>query len=367
MELPPFLLDQWLTAYEFADPPIAFNLAASTGPRLAVAELLALGGNCDIDGVALSYSPPEGDAGLRRAIGDFLGVDPDWVVATTGASEALSILFCLAAGPGTEILLPDPQFAAFGAMANAWGARAVGYRLRREERFAQRAASILAAVGPRCALALVNTPHNPTGAVMEPAELAALADALGARGVPLVVDEVYHPLYFGAPALSAAAVGNAIVVGDLSKALCLPGLRTGWIVDSNRARRARIVNARSYFTVSGSPLLEALAAHALRNSAAILDRLQRVAGANLAALSGFMSRSGDLLDWVAPAGGPVAFPWFRDGRDARPFCEAAATAGVLIAPGDCFDAPSHIRIGFGAQASGYDEALSILSHVLRSY
>ena len=55
---------------------------------------------------------------------------------------------------------------------------------------------------------------------------------------------------------------------------------------------------------------------------------------------------------MTPAGGTVAFPWFSDGRDSRPFCQALAAKGVLIAPGDCFATPDHMRIGFGAQADG---------------
>src|SRR5690349_14728991 len=97
MELPPFLLDHWLAAHEFASRPIAYNLAASTGPRWTLGEVLALDGGQDISDVAVSYAPPEGSRALREAVAAFHGVDPDWVVVTTGASEALSILFCLAA------------------------------------------------------------------------------------------------------------------------------------------------------------------------------------------------------------------------------------------------------------------------------
>ena len=58
---------------------------------------------------------------------------------------------------------------------------------------------------------------------------------------------------------------NTIVVGDLSKALSLPGLRIGWLIDRDARRRERLIDLRSYFTISGSPLTEAIAAHALAN------------------------------------------------------------------------------------------------------
>ncbi len=83
----------------------------------------------------------------------------------------------------------------------------------------------------------------------------------------------------------------------------------------------------SWRYVSQHRILEALATHALRHREALLARLQAVAEVNLAALSGLMERVSDTLVWVKPAGGTVAFPWFRDGRDSRPFCEALAAKG----------------------------------------
>jgi aspartate/methionine/tyrosine aminotransferase len=81
----------------------------------------------------------------------------------------------------------------------------------------------------------------------------------------------------------------------------------------------------------------------------------------------FTKRHCDVLACPAPAGGTTCFPYLRDGRDARPLCEALAKAGVLVAPGDCFDMPAHMRIGFGAQREGYAEALAIFSDVLRRH
>jgi len=95
MDLPSFKLDHWLSKYDFATPPITHNLASSTGPRWTVGELRALGDGVSVEDTILSYAPPEGGRALREAVADFHGADPDWVVTTTGASEALSILFCL--------------------------------------------------------------------------------------------------------------------------------------------------------------------------------------------------------------------------------------------------------------------------------
>ena len=366
MKLPPFLLDQWLTAYEFASPPIRFNLASSTGPAWTLGELLALGGEASrdaLDGIRLSYAPPQGSKLLRERIGQFYGVDPDWVVVTTGASEALSALLCMAAEPEASIVLPFPAFPAMPVMAQAWGLAVQRYTLDRQAGFVQSAEQILAAVNENTRLVLVNTPHNPTGAVMDAVELRRLAGSLGERGIPLLVDEVYHPLYFSADVPSAAKVPNAIVISDMSKAFSLSGLRLGWIIDRDPKRREQLINLRSYFTVSSSPLTEAIAAHALAHAGAVLARLRAVAQANLALLREFMQRQHGTLGWIPPQGGTVAFPWLLDGRDSRPICQALAREGVLVAPGDCFGLPEHFRIGIGAQATGFQEALDAASRV----
>ena len=370
MHLPPFKLDLWLAAHEFATPPIRYNLASSTGPAWTLGEIGALGGGDvrKLDDVKLSYAPPQGSDLLRERIAARHGVDPACVLAMTGASEALLALTCHFAGPGASILVPKPVYPALPQMARAFGLAVREYALDPARSFAQDADSVVAAVDPTTRAVFVNTPHNPTGSVMAAAEQSKLAAALAARGIALIVDEVYHPLYVGAPVPSAStlagAPSNVIVLGDFAKALSLPGLRIGWLIDRDPVRRAALMDLRSYFTISGSPLTEAIGAHALANAPAILGRLEAVARANLPLLAAFMERHRDMLAFPAPAGGTTCFPYLRDGRDARPLAEALAKAGVLVAPGDCFDMPAHLRIGFGAMREGYAQALEIFSEVL---
>jgi aspartate/methionine/tyrosine aminotransferase len=367
MQLPPFLLDQWLAAHEFASPPIQYNLASSTGPAWTFGELAALGAGEIANALKearVSYVPHEGTKALRHAIAEYHDVTPDWVIVTTGASEALSMLFCLAAEPGASIVLPNPGFPAFAAMARVWGLAVRTYDLDRERDFAQTADLVLAAVSGETRLVIVNSPHNPTGSVMPTAEVTRLSALLAERGIPLIVDEVYHPLYFGAPVPSAAKMPNTVVVGDFSKALSLSGLRIGWIIDRDPHRRADLSNLRSYFTICGSPITEMIAVHALAHRQTIVSRLEEVTRMNLAKLDEFMSTHRRTLGWVRPQGGTVAFPWRLDGTDARPMCEALAREGVLVAPGDCFEAAAHFRVGFGAQVNGFQQALDIASSIV---
>ena len=369
MKVPPFKLDLWLAAHEFATPPIRYNLASSTGPLWSLGELLQLGGDGarSLDDLVLSYAPPQGGKLLRERIAAHQSVDPDHVLVMTGASEALVALTCLFAQPGASIVLPKPAYPAVPVLARAWGMQVREYELEREDGFAQTAAQVLAAVDSSTRAVFVNTPHNPTGSTMSAAEQHALAHELAAGGIPLIVDEVYHPLYSGEPIPSASRLPNTIVLGDFAKALSLPGLRVGWLIDRDARRREALLDLRSYFTISGSPLTEALAAHALAQAAAILARQRNTASANLALLTDYMQQHRGKLSWAPPAGGTTCFPWLSDGRDSRLLCEALAQAGVLTAPGDCFDMPAHLRVGFGAMQSGYADALQIFGRVLAGF
>jgi aspartate/methionine/tyrosine aminotransferase len=369
MRVPPFKLDAWLAAHDFATPPIRYNLASSTGPTWTLGELMALGGGGldALEDVRLSYAPPEGGKLLRERIASLHGVDPDHVLVMTGASETLLVLTCLFAEPGASIVLPKPAYPALPVLARSWGLQVREYALRPEYGFAQTAEGVLAAVDASTRLVFVNSPHNPTGAVMPTNEQRKLAESLAARGIPLIVDEVYHPLYHSAPVASAAKLPNTIVLGDFAKALSIPGLRIGWLIEADAERRAALLNLRSYFTISGSPLTEAVGAHVLAHSGEILSRLQSVSHTNLALLTKFMHEHRNVIGWTPPAGGTTCFPWLRDGRDARPLCELLAKAGVLVAPGDCFDMPAHMRIGVGALREGYAEALETFRAVLAGF
>jgi aspartate/methionine/tyrosine aminotransferase len=369
MIFPPFKLDLWLAAHEFATPPIRFNLASSTGPAWTLGEIGALGGGNvrKLDDLKLSYAPPEGNKLLRERIAAANGVDPECVLIMTGASEALMSLTCYFAAPGASILVPKPVYPAVPVLARAFGLGVREYALDPERGFTQDAASVLAGCDATTRAVFVNTPHNPTGSIMTAAEQRKLAEALAPRGIPLIVDEVYHPLYFGERVPGATALPNTIVLGDFAKALSLPGLRTGWLIDRDPQRRAALLDMRSYFTISGSPLSEAIAAHAYANAPEILARLETLARANLVLLTGFMRKHRERLGFPEPAGGTTCFPFQRDGRDARPLCAALAKAGVLVAPGDCFDMPAHMRIGFGAQREGYAEALDVFDRVLSAF
>jgi len=214
-------------------------------------------------------------------------------------------------------------------------------------------------------LVLVNSPHNPTGATFSDPEMESLHEFLAGRGIQFVVDEVYHPIYHGLATSSAARLPRVTVVSDFSKALCLAGLRTGWLLERDRKRMASYREARSYFTVSNTSIGEALAAVAVRQREKILARARQISAANLTRLDGFFAQFHDVFGWVRPRGGMTAFPWLISGENSRAFCEEAARANVLLAPGDCFAAPVHFRVGFAASGERFPEGLERLADLVK--
>jgi len=357
MQLKPFLLDDWLDQHEHG---IEFNLGASTGPVWTVNEILALADeetrnrflNHDV-----VYSRVAGADSLREAIGEMQQVRPETIQLTTGAAEALLIVMWHAAEPGANVILPLPGFATFSAIPQSLGIETRFYRIRRENGFRIDPDEIKRLADANTKLILINSPHHPTGATIADDELESLHNFAAERRIQLVCDEVYHPIFHGKHLQSAARLPHATAIGDLSKAFSLSGLRTGWIIEHDEKRRQQYWTARAYFTITNSTTGEILSEIAIRKRDIVLGKTQEVSSRNLALLERFMQDHRDLLGWIPPQGGMTAFPWLVSGESARPFCQAAAERGILFAPGDCFDAPAHFRLGFATSGDNFPNAL----------
>jgi aspartate/methionine/tyrosine aminotransferase len=357
MQLKPFVLDVWLDRYEH---DIEFNLAASTGPTWSVNDILALADDETRHRFLnhkLVYSRPAGADSLREAIAEMQNVPVEAVQIVTGASEALLALMWLAAEPGANVIIPQPGFTTFSALPESLGLETRFYRVRRENGFRIDLDEIKQLADLKTKLILVNNPHNPTGATIGDGEMEALHDFTAERGIQLVSDEVYHPIYHEKQMKSAARLPHATVIADLSKAFSIAGVRTGWMIEHNAQRRQQYWTARAYFSICNTTTGEILSEIAIRKRDVVLGKTQEVATRNLKLLEYFMADHRDVLGWIPPQGGMTAFPWLVSGENDRAFCQAAAGNGILLAPGDCFDAPSHFRLGFAAAGDNFPKAL----------
>jgi len=367
MQLKPFLLDIWLAKYEH---DVEFNLASSEGPRSTLNEILELAPDDDRQRFLhheLAYSRPAGADGLRAAIAEMQGVSVDTVQVVTGASEALVILFWLAAEPGANVVLPQPGYPPFSALPQSLGIETRFYSIHKENGFRFDLDEIKRLADRNTKLILVNSPHNPTGTTITDAELDDLHEFTASRKIQLISDEVYHPIHHGQATKSASRLPHATVIHDFSKAFPLAGVRTGWMIEHDPKRRELYWNARTYFSVSNNTAGEMLAEIAMRHRNVVLGKTQQIATQNLRLLSSFMFEHRDTLGWIPPRGGVTAFPWLLNGENSRPFCQAAAEHGILLAPGDCWDAPAHFRLGFAASANKFSEGLQRLGEFVKTW
>src|SRR6476660_4183033 len=281
MQLKPFLLDAWLDHHEH---DLVCALVPRSGPAWTVNDIIALADDETRHRFLnhkLVYSRPAGAGSLREAIAEMQRVPVEAVQIVTGASEALVALMWLAAEPGANVIIPLPGFTTFSALPESLGLETRFYRARRENGFRIDPDEIKRLADSKTKLILVNSPHNPTGATIGDGEMEALHDFAAERGIQLVSDDVYHPIYHGRQMKSAARLPHATVISDLSKAFSIAGVRTGWMIEHDAQRREQYWNARAYFSISNTTTGEILSEIAIRKRHIVLGKAQQAANRNL--------------------------------------------------------------------------------------
>lgn len=368
--IPPFyVMDVWLAAAErqrtHGD---LVNLSAgqpSAGAPSAVrdAAVAALQRN------QLGYSVALGIPELRTAIAESysarhgLTVRPDDVVVTTGSSGGFLLTFLACFDVGDRVAVASPGYPCYRNILSALGCDVVELPCGPETRF-QPTLQMLQQLDPPVAGVVVASPANPTGTVIPPAELAAIASWCAAEGVRLISDEVYHGLvYPGAPATSCAweTSREAVVVNSFSKYFAMTGWRLGWLLVPDELKRA-VDRLTGNFTIC-PPVLPQLAAVSAFTPASIAEAeaLLDDYAANRATLLDGLRAIG--IDRLAPPDG--AFYVYADvshlTTDSMAFCSNLLNdTGVAIAPGVDFDTVrggAFVRLSFAGPASDIDEAV----------
>ena len=161
-------------------------------------------------------------------------VDADSVVVTAGAQCGLFTAMLCLAGPGDEVIVPEPMYVTYEAVVGVTAARLVQVPLRGENGFHLDPDDLAAAVTPRSRVILLNFPHNPTGATLTAEELEAVADIAKRHDLWVISDEVYGTLIYDQPHRSIVALPGmaerTVVVDSLSKSHAMTGWRLGWTI-----------------------------------------------------------------------------------------------------------------------------------------
>lgn len=183
------------------------------------------------------YTPALGLPELRQAIADYylsrhgVEVDPARVCVTPGASGALLLAMASLFNPGDEVLLADPGYPCNRHFARLMEVRGVGVPVGAQSAFQLTAALVERHWGTRTRGVLIGNPANPTGTLVSAQELAAIHEVVRHHGGWLLVDEIYHELVYDADPVSAAALGEDVVlINSFSKYFLMTGWRLGWLL-----------------------------------------------------------------------------------------------------------------------------------------
>lgn len=212
-----------------------------------------------LDDGFVRYTASQGIPELRGALArkflreNQMSIDPDTqVVVTCGANEAISATITALVNPGDEVIVPDPAWPHYEYCLYLAGATPIRCGLREADGFEMRRDAIAALWTPRTRMVIMNSPHNPTGAVMSREAIQSVAQLVHDRGAWLLSDEAYERLIFDGTHLSPGSIlglGDAVLtIGCLSKTYAMTGWRLGYVAGPPAAIDA--INRVHLYTVS---------------------------------------------------------------------------------------------------------------------
>jgi len=335
---------------------ITNNLSESSVADRRLSDLgvdLALTPGGGLDDLLLCYGDHLGDPALRDAVaagGE--GLRAGDVLVMPGAAAALFAVSTSHLAAGDHAVIVRTNYATNLETPRAIGADLSVVDLAFDDGWRLDVDRIAAEVRPGTTkLVSVTCPHNPTGTMLELADLEALVELADRSGAVLLVDETYRDLTHG-PLLPMAATLSPRVIGvaSMSKAYGLPGLRIGWAVCRDAVIAETLLAAKEQMVICGATLDEAIAARVLADREPVLEPIRADVLARLAIVREWMAGQ-STFEWVEPAGGVVGFVRFAPDAtvDTDRFYDALLTRyGTYVGPGHWFEVSDrYFRLGYG--------------------
>jgi aspartate aminotransferase len=331
------------------------------------------------DAVSLhGYTSAQGDADVRRAIADYVAsmhgatVDPNLIYLTVGAAASLTVSLTALLEAGDEVILLAPFFPEYRVFVERTGAVAVPV-LCNTKTFQPDLAALRAAITEKTRAIIVNSPNNPTGAVLTRESIEGLASVLeeasAANGAPiyLIADEPYRELVYGGVEVPYLPhfYRNTLVCYSFSKSLSLPGERIGYILVSPQADNAVAVYqavcgaGRALGFVCAPALFQYMIPSVLgmTSDISIYDRNRRL-------LYDALTEYG--YEAVKPDGAFYLFVKALE-EDANAFCERAKQYELLLVPSDSFGCPGYVRISYCVTTEQIQKSLPAFKCLAESY
>jgi aspartate/methionine/tyrosine aminotransferase len=364
-----FCLERWQSLHEnYA----RVNMSESGVAPLSLAELEELGLKLEsLRELKLGYGWTRGSPELRSRISELYNgeVKEDEVLVTAGSAEA-NFVAAVSLVEGGDLAAVDlPNYMQVPGLLGFLGARVLEVKRSHPSwRFpVDEAVRVIEEERPKAFF--ICNPNNPTATVLREREVEELGEAARRAGTVLVFDEVYWGSELSGDKPSALEIAGkdvAVSVCGLSKVYGMPGLRLGWLAGKKEiVERAWAV--KDYVSIAPSALSDRIASAVLTqdNVRKLRRRAREIVGRNFELFARIMG--GRLLEPLPPEAG--AFVWARVpwARETLSLCKRLfAEKGVLVNPGECFDAPGYLRIGLGQRMSGFAESLQVLATALEA-
>ena len=324
------------------------------------------------------YSPNAGMPGLRDAVARrcqafWPGYTRDHVIITAGALEGMTLTFMALLNPGDEILVPDPCFSNYYGQAILVGARAVPVPTYEENGFRIQASDIEKAITPKTRGIVLNSPANPTGAVLSREDILSIAQVVRRHDLWVFSDEPYDALVFdGAEHFSMAQVpeirDRVILLNSFSKTYAMTGWRVGYAVMSAPAYITKLAQLQEGVVSCIPTFVQMAAAEAFRQKRSVDAMVRAYARRRDILVDGLNQIPG--FRCGRTAGGFYAFPNIKAfGKSSQAFAEELLEhARVVVIPGSVLGAmgEGYLRIVFANSEKNLREALRRIDRYVRS-
>ncbi len=323
------------------------------------------------------YTPSAGVPEVREAIADHVAatrsidVGLDEVVVTPGAKPIMFFGITALCGPGDEVLYPDPGFPIYESMIKFVGATPVPLELRVENRFCFDLDELASKISPRTKLLIMNSPQNPTGGVMTPEDIQAVAELLVDRDIFVLSDEVYGRIIYGdVEQASIASIpgmqGKTIILDGFSKTYAMTGWRLGYGV-MNAELATAVAQLQTNSTSCTSQFIQMAGIEALAGPQdAVSAMVAEFRARRDLIVDGLNAIPG--VSCMRPAGAFYAFPQLEGFRSSA--SEIADRlldeAGVAVLAGTAFGraASDSLRLSFANSRENIQSALSRMGETL---
>lgn len=370
MKIKPFAVEEWMNAWEVG---AKYNIAETCVDSISMNELFELTGEDKTEFLnrlcarRLSYGDIEGLPEFRKGVcGLYKTLNIENIVPTHGASGANHHVFYSLISPGDRVVSIMPTYQQLYSIPESYGADVQILHLSKENNYLPDLEKMRRLVTPETKMICINNPNNPTGALMSEQMLREIVEIARSADAWILCDEVYRHLSQEddwCPSI-VDLYEKGISVSSMSKVFSLAGLRLGWIATHDMSVVKSCLSHRDYNLVSCGVFDEMLAAAALKHRDKLLERSRKIVRENLQILDDWVS-SEPHVSYVKPKAGTTALVYYDLDIPSYEFCEEMyKKTGAFVTPGDCFEVPHSMRIGYAYGKQDLIDGLKAISEYI---